>query len=186
MQEVRSSNLLSSTGQKRNSNISTVSTAAKYSNAAVRGAARVFGSGVFLRLGLLAGHRIPRVEPALGQPVTWANPGLAGPVTLATWSPPGLQGGRCLPVTVAAFASGPGRAGRPGGPDPLSGAERVGQGRAFAGGRARPAGPARRARGCQCGAGPAGALRRSGAGLRRGAALPPVGALLRHVRDQAR
>ena len=41
-----------------------------------------------------------------GQPVTWANPSLVGPVTLAAWSPSGPPGGPFLPVTVAGFASG--------------------------------------------------------------------------------
>jgi hypothetical protein len=66
MQEVRSSNLLSSTWseakfeqiEQRVQQESTL-TAARWA------AVSVFGSSIFLRLGLLAGRRIPRAEPAL-------------------------------------------------------------------------------------------------------------------------
>jgi len=85
----------------------TGSTAGKYSNGG-----RV-GRRTYVRIGHLppagaAGRAADsRRLAGSGQPVTWANPRLIGPVTLAIWSPPGPHGGPLLPVTVAAFASGP-------------------------------------------------------------------------------
>jgi hypothetical protein len=55
-------------------------------------------------------------------------------VTLATWPPPSPLGGPFLPATVAAFASGPGHAGRPSRCDSLPGTAPAGQDGSFADG----------------------------------------------------
>ena len=112
----------------------TGSTAGKYSNGGGVGRRMCVRSGMFPRLGLLAGHRIPGADrrcPAchLGK----SRP--IGPVTLATWPPPTPLGGPFLPATVAAFASGPGHAGRPGRCDSLPGTAPADQDGAFADGR---------------------------------------------------
>ncbi len=113
MQEVSGSSPLSSTGQKRNSKDSNsgysrkvAGTAGKYSNGGQLAAVCVFGSGIFSRLGLLAGHRIPGAEAALVS----LSPGKSPPRRsrdsrhLVTTR---LPGGPCPSVAVAAFASGP-------------------------------------------------------------------------------
>jgi hypothetical protein len=100
MQEVSGSSPLSSTGQKRNSKSRQRVQQESSATAAGWAVVRVFGSGIFPRLTLLARHRIP----GAGKPVTCTYRRVIGPVTLAAWSPPGPSGGPFLPVTVAAFA----------------------------------------------------------------------------------
>jgi hypothetical protein len=82
VQEVRSSNLLSSTGQKRNSNRSNSEVQQQSTATAVRWAAvRVFGSGIFSRLGCWQGTGFHALSCAwsachLGKsrPVPWLLP----------------------------------------------------------------------------------------------------------------
>jgi hypothetical protein len=105
-----------------------------------------------------------------GQPVTCANRPVIGPMTLVAWSRPGPPGGPFLPtllphsqvVKPPRWASWPVRS------PPRSRARWPGP-RSLTAGSVRGLGAS--CRWCQSGAGPAGALRRSGTGLRRGAAL---------------
>jgi hypothetical protein len=163
----------------------TASTAAEYSNGGRVGRRMCVRSDMFPRLGLLAGHRIPGAEPTLVS----LSPGQI---------PPHRSGDSCWLATArpsqgAIPASGccrickwSGRAGRPGraihSREPRQLARRA---------CSRTAGAARGLsawrRWCQPRAGLAGALRHSGAELRRGAALcARAGALVRHVSNQAR
>ena len=107
--------------------VRTASTAGKYSNGG-----RV-GRRMCVRIGRISPIDVAGTTPdsrswtEAGQPVTWANPRLIGPVILATWPPPSPLEGPFLPATVAAFASGPGHAGRPGRCDSLPGTAPAGQ-----------------------------------------------------------
>ena len=182
MQEVRSSNLLSSTGQKHNSNRSNSKYSSKVQQRRPGGPPLVCSdrasstsSGCWHDSGF----------QALNQ--RWAACHLGKPPLHRSGdschrSPAGPSRGRCLPVAVAASANGAGRhGGRVG-----SAAAPAGQGRAFAdrglGAWARRAAPvvsARRwARWC------AAPLRRPVAPRCRPCA--PAGALLRHMRNPAR
>ena len=142
MQEVRSSNLLSSTGQKHNSNRSNSEYSSKVQQRRPGGSPYVC-SDRYLPLARTAGktadfsHRSAPVRRA-----TWANFRSSGYVTLAAWVVTRLVGAVSRAVTVAVFAGGLRTAARDI-PDPLPAPMPVIQECGFAG-RARRLGSLRR------------------------------------------
>jgi hypothetical protein len=139
------------------------------------GPPNVFGSGIFpdWRCWHDTGFQILNRRWSALSPAQIARSSV--PVTLTTWSPPGSPGGSFLPATVAAFASSPAALA-------VLAVRSTPRSRVrWPGSRWLTAGSARRW--CPSGAGRAGALRGSGAGLRHGVACGPAGALVRHVTE---
>ena len=183
MQEVSGSSPLSSTGQKLNSNGSNSEYSSK---ATAAGWPPYVCSDRACSRATVAG-RAPdsRRWTSVGQPVTWANTCLIGPVTFATRSPSDPPAGPFLPAAVAAFASGLAALGVP------TGAIHYREPRHLAGtARSQTAGAARGLSAwCRWrlpGAGRAGALRRLGAGCAVAEPDAPVGALVGQMTNQAR
>jgi hypothetical protein len=106
MQEVRSSNLLSSTGQKRNSNGSNSEYISKVPQRDQLRCRTCVRTGV-LNVARAAGRTADtRRRSGVTRPVSWANSHSLGAVTLAVCSRPGSCERPCLTVTVAVFADG--------------------------------------------------------------------------------
>jgi hypothetical protein len=158
MQEVRSSNLLSSTGRKHNSNRSNSEYSSKVQQRRSDGPPYVCSD----RASSSGWDCWQDTEvAALDRRLIGLSPGQIRPrrsMTLAIWSPPCLPGGRCLPVTVVAFASGPGP-------------------RSLTVGSAR--GPVALRRWGKCGAGPALRCAAQAPGCAVARPCAPAGALLR-------
>jgi hypothetical protein len=156
MQEVSGSSPLSSTGQKRNSNDSNSEYSRKVQQRRPGGPPYVCSDRASSPSWAVG--RTPASDA--GQPVTWANTRLIGPVTLPPGHHPALQEGHSCQRLLPRLQVTPAALGVPAGP--IRSQEPRPLGRA-----ARPLTVGSARRWCQW---PAGALRRSGAGLRRGAA----------------
>ena len=162
----------------------TGSTAAKYSNGGRLGRRTCVRIGIFPRAGLLAGQRIPDAEPALSAFHLRKSPRHRSRYScrLVTARPSWRAISACDCCRICKWPSG---AGHRGGPVHSQEARLPARARVFADGRlgvwARRIAPI-----VSVGAGPTGALRRSGAGSLRGATLRAVGAPVRHLRNQAR